>query len=51
MPVRFGGISLERAKKNFKGVQERDKIKNNYCQNNNINSLRIPAIIKNELNN
>jgi len=41
-PVRFGGISFERAEKKFIECQHHDKIKNNYCINNNIPLLRIP---------
>lgn len=41
-PVNFGGISDEEALKNFKITQQRDKIKNTYCKNNDIPLLRIP---------
>ncbi len=41
-PVRFNGISQEEAEENFKLIQIKDKIKNEYCQNNNIILLRIP---------
>lgn len=41
-PTRFKGISQEEAEKNLKRQQESDKIKNNYCIENNINLLRIP---------
>ena len=40
-PVRFYG-SDEDAEYVFKRTQERDKIKNQYCEDNNINLLRIP---------
>ena len=35
-------MSLEKAIKNFELTQKRDKIKNEYCLNNNINIIRIP---------
>jgi hypothetical protein len=35
-PVRFGGISIEQAQKNFESCVIRDKIKIEYCENNNI---------------
>jgi len=41
-PVRFGGISKEKAEKNFIELQKRDKIKNDYCIDKNIPLLRIP---------
>lgn len=41
-PVTFGGISKEDAEHNLQQTQERDKIKDKYCKNNNINLLRIP---------
>jgi hypothetical protein len=41
-PVCFGGMSKEKAEKEFKKTQYRDLIKNNYCINNNILLLRIP---------
>lgn len=40
-PCRFGGISLEQAKNNMEECQKRDKIKTDYCENNNIKLLRI----------
>ena len=42
MPVRFGGISQEKAELNFISAQERDKIKNDWCKDNNLKLLRIP---------
>jgi hypothetical protein len=40
--VRFGGISEERAKENFEKQKIKDKIKNDFCEKNNIPLLRIP---------
>lgn len=42
VPVNFGGVSDEEALENFKQIQNNDKIKNQYCQNNNIKLIRIP---------
>lgn len=42
LPVRFGGISEERAQENLKTAQRHDKIKDDYCRENNIPMLRIP---------
>lgn len=41
MPICFGGISLEQAEDNFELYRLRDEIKNNYCQEHNINLIRI----------
>jgi len=41
-PVCFGGMSEESAIEAFKQTQINDKIRNNYCLNNNIPLLRIP---------
>ena len=41
-PIRFRGMKLEDVDENFKKNRERDKIKNRYCAENNINLLRIP---------
>lgn len=41
-PVNFGGISDEKAQKNFEITQYHDKIKTEYCQQHKINLLRIP---------
>jgi hypothetical protein len=41
-PVRFGGISLERAKLKFEKLKKHDKIKNDYCEEHNLPLLRIP---------
>lgn len=41
-PVRFHGNNIEDNMNEFKKVQEHDKIKNQYCEENNINLLRIP---------
>ena len=58
-PVTFNGISEEQAIINYKNTVKHDKIKNEYCKNNNIKLLRIPfwefnnieEIIKEYLNN
>ncbi len=41
-PVRFRGISIEKAIHSFGRTQENDKIKTQYCLDNNIGLLRIP---------
>lgn len=41
-PVRFHGNNIEENLHEFHKVQEHDKIKNQYCEENNINLLRIP---------
>lgn len=41
-PVRFHGDNIKSNIDDFKKVQEHDKIKNKYCEENNINLLRIP---------
>lgn len=41
-PVRFGGMSDDRARENFKQQKINDQIKNDYCFENNIPLLRIP---------
>lgn len=41
-PVRFYGNNIEENMKIFQKVQEHDKIKNKYCEENNIHLLRIP---------
>lgn len=41
-PVKFGGISEEKAIENFNKNKERDSIKTKYCKDNNINLIRIP---------
>lgn len=41
-PVNFGGISDERAKKEFKTNQIRDDIKKDYCRKNNIKLICVP---------
>lgn len=43
-PVKFGGISSEEAKSNFELQKNKDSIKNEYCNNNNIKLLRIGYI-------
>ena len=41
-PVRYYGNDIEKNKQIFLKIQHRDKIKNKYCKDNNINLLRIP---------
>ena len=41
-PCTFGGITKERAIENFELAKEHDKIKDEYCQVNNITLIRIP---------
>ena len=41
-PCTFGGISKERAAENLKLAQKHDRIKDKYCQDNNIILIRIP---------
>ena len=41
-PVRFHGSNIEDNIREFQKVQEHDKIKSQYCKDNNINLLRIP---------
>lgn len=40
-PVRFGGISIDEASKNLKSAKKRDKIKKDFCGDNNINMVVI----------
>jgi len=42
VPVKFGGISQERAEENFKSCQRRDRMKDAYCKERNIRLIRIP---------
>lgn len=57
IPIDFGGKGQEWAEEQFKIQQYRDNAKNTYCQQNNINLLRIPywekdnikSIIKNKI--
>ena len=41
-PVKFGDMTTEEAVRRFKITQKHDKIKDNYCENNNIKLIRIP---------
>lgn len=41
-PVTFNGISYEHAQENHLNIVKHDKIKDKYCENNNIELLRIP---------
>jgi hypothetical protein len=40
-PVRFGGISKEKAEHKFEETKIRDKIKDEFCHENNFKLLRI----------
>lgn len=46
-PVNFYGISHKKAKKCFDALQKNDKIKNKYCEKNNIKLIRIPYTVQN----
>ena len=46
-PIQFNGCSIEKANKTFLGTIKNDKIKNEYCMNNNIPLIRIPYTEKN----
>jgi len=41
-PTKFNGINIIKAEELFKNTKIRDKIKDEYCKDNNINLLRIP---------
>jgi hypothetical protein len=41
-PATFGGMSKEKAEEAFKKTQQYDKIKNDFCEENNLLLLRIP---------
>lgn len=46
IPIDYAGKGVEWAKNNLKIIQHRDTLKNNYCNNNGINLLRIPYFKK-----
>lgn len=48
-PKNFGGISMEEAIENFKVIQKRDKMKDNYCKKKEINLIRIHYTQINEI--
>jgi hypothetical protein len=48
-PVNFGGISDEEAEKNFLKTQQHDKIKSQYCYQNNIPLIYVPYWEKHNL--
>lgn len=48
-PVNFGGISDDEALRHMLYTQQHDKIKTEYCKNNNIPLIRIPYWKKNNL--
>ena len=41
-PVDFGGKGIKKAEEEYLGFKKRDKIKTQYCENNNIKLIRIP---------
>jgi hypothetical protein len=41
-PITFGGMPMEEAIINHKATKRNDKIKNKYCEKNNIDLIRIP---------
>lgn len=49
IPIDWGGDGDEIAYEKFKQVQNRDNIKDKYCEENNINLLRIPYTEKNNM--
>lgn len=49
LPIDFAGKGEEWAKEQLQSTQQRDKIKNNYCKQNNINLLRISYMEKNNI--
>lgn len=50
MPVTFGGISKNEAKRNFEHCKANDRIKDNYCKHNGIHLVRIPYTDFNNIN-
>lgn len=49
IPVRFGGMDIDRANREFESAKIRDSIKDEYCKKHNINLIRISYIqIKND---
>ena len=48
-PRNFGGCTKKQAEENFLKTKEYDKYKDNWCQQNNINLIRIPYTKKNNL--
>jgi hypothetical protein len=48
-PIRYGGTSEEKAEKNLESSQRRDKIKDDYCNDNVFLLLRIPYWEKNNI--
>jgi hypothetical protein len=51
LPVRYGGISQEQAEINLLSIKKRDKIKNDYCDDNGYLLLRIPYYEKENIKN
>ena len=41
MNVNYGGLSNEESIRRFSKIQERDKLKDEYCKNNKITLIRI----------
>lgn len=50
-PVKFGGISIEKAQNEFSKLQSRDAIKNDYCKEHDIKLIRIPYTEFDEIEN
>lgn len=48
MPFHFNQMSYESAKKSFEIIKKHDKIKNNFCEANKINLIRLPYWLFNE---
>lgn len=48
-PVRFNGMNISDAKRNYRRILKRDILKKEYSINNNINLVRIPYYMANEL--
>jgi hypoxanthine phosphoribosyltransferase/DNA-directed RNA polymerase subunit RPC12/RpoP len=46
-PVKFGSQTIEEARKAYQETIERDRVKEEYCEKNNVGLIRIPHIIKN----
>lgn len=49
-PIRFGGISEEKANEMFNKTKERDNYKTNYCKEHGIKLIRIPYFEYNNIN-
>ena len=49
LPVRYGGISEDRAQENLESTQRRDKLKDDYCNDHGYLLLRIPYFEKDNI--